>query len=209
LVSIRERDWSGSQKADQAPLSARVAIDVAFGRLDGSMSREQLDVAQAAAAAVDVPRGGGDEGSSVEVRRASLKAELSEQRREPIDHAGRAQTAATGGADDRPEGFAYPQQASKRVAQVGMHGDAATATLLGDRVVDRKNVCDLAASVEHHRPFESGHLAGAQSRFDRQQDHHSITAGNGAIEVLRNIWGVTTLACLPGMMRNSLGLRPP
>src|ERR1700733_11794188 len=38
--------------------------------------------------------------------------------------------------------------------------------LFGDRVVDRKNIGHLAARVEHHRPFESGHLAGAQSRFD-------------------------------------------
>jgi hypothetical protein len=69
--------------------------------------------------------------------------------------------ATPSGADDRPGRFAYPQQASKRVAQVGMHGDAPAATLLGDSVVDRKNVCDLAARVEDHRPFESGHLAGA------------------------------------------------
>jgi hypothetical protein len=105
---MRERDWSGSQKADQVPLSARVAVDVALSRLDGSVPGEQLDVAQAATAAVDVSRGGGDEGSSAGVRRASLEAELSEQRRKPVDHAGRAQTAATRGADDRPEGFAYP-----------------------------------------------------------------------------------------------------
>jgi hypothetical protein len=41
---------------------------------------EQLDVAQATAAAVDVAGGGGDGGSSAGVRRASLEAEFSEQR---------------------------------------------------------------------------------------------------------------------------------
>jgi hypothetical protein len=31
-----------------------------------------------------------------------------------------------------------------------MHGDAPAATLLGDRVVDRKNISHLAARVEGH-----------------------------------------------------------
>jgi hypothetical protein len=87
-----------SDQPDQAALSARVAVDVAFSRLDRWAPGEQLDVAQTAAAAVDVSRRGGDEGSSAGVRRASLKAELFEQRREPIDHAGRAQMT-TGRAD--------------------------------------------------------------------------------------------------------------
>jgi hypothetical protein len=181
-VSFRSRDGRAkpdapSQQADQSPLAAGVAIDVALSRLDGSVPGQQLDVAQAAAAAVDVARRGGDEGSSAGVRRASLEAELSEQRRKPIDHACRAQTAATGGADDRPGRFAYPQEAPKRAAQVGMHGDAPAAAFFGDRVVDCENVCDLAVRVEDHRPFEPGHLAGAESRFDRQEDHHSITGG--------------------------------
>jgi hypothetical protein len=45
-------------------------------------------------------------------------------------------------------------------------GDAPAAVLLGDRVVNRKNVGDLSARVEHHRPIEPGDLAGAQSGLD-------------------------------------------
>src|ERR1700683_4622129 len=125
-VSFRSRDGRAkpdapSQQADQSPLAAGVAIDVALSRLDGSVPGQQLDVAQAAAAAVGVARRGpvwwgvarrgGKKGSPAGVRRASLEAELSEQRRKPIHHACRAQTAATGGADDRPGRFAYPQEA--------------------------------------------------------------------------------------------------
>jgi hypothetical protein len=111
---------------------------------------EQLDIAQATPAPVDVARGGGDEGSSAGVRRASLEAELSEQRRKPVDHAGRAQIATPSGANDWPGGFAYPQQAPKGTAQVRMHGDVLAAALFGDRVADGKNVGNLAARVEGH-----------------------------------------------------------
>ena len=51
-----------SQQANEPPLPAGVAIDVALGGLDGSVASEQLNVAQAAAATVDVSRRGGDEG---------------------------------------------------------------------------------------------------------------------------------------------------
>jgi len=190
------------------PLSARVAVNVALSGVDRSMSREQLDVAQAAAAAMDVARRGGDEGSSAGVRRTPLEAELSEQGCKPVDDACRAQAAATGGADDRPGGFAYPQQASKRAAQVRMHGDAPAATLFGDRVVDRKNVCDLARASS---TIDHSSRAISQARSPALTDNKIIArsrAWNGVLDVLRsirrNIWGVTTLACLPGMIRNSL-----
>jgi hypothetical protein len=150
---------------------------------------------------------------STGVRRTSLEAELFEQRRKPVDHAGRAQTTATSGAHDRPRWFAYPQQASERTAQVRMHGDAPTATLLGDRVVDRKTVGDLAARIEDHWPLELGDLAGAQSRFDRQEDHHSITgrewcnrrsAQHPPQHLVRNDLGL-----LAGHDQNSFGWRCP
>jgi hypothetical protein len=51
----------------------------------------------------------------------------------------------------------------KRAAQIVMHGDASTPTLLGDCVVDRNRVGDLAARVEHHRPIEPSDFAGAQA----------------------------------------------
>jgi len=56
-LDFRAGDWRASQQADQPPLPARVAVDVALGRLNGSVPSEQLHVAQAATAAVDVPSG--------------------------------------------------------------------------------------------------------------------------------------------------------
>jgi hypothetical protein len=38
--------------------------------------------------------------------------------------------------------------------------------LLGDRVVNREDVGDLAARVENHPPIKPGDLAGAQSGLD-------------------------------------------
>jgi hypothetical protein len=46
---------------NQSPLRAGVPVDVALGRLDGAMASEQLHVAQAAAGAMDVAGGDGDE----------------------------------------------------------------------------------------------------------------------------------------------------
>ena len=43
------------------PLSAPVAVDVALSRFYRSVPGEQLDVAQAVAAALDIASGGGDE----------------------------------------------------------------------------------------------------------------------------------------------------
>src|SRR3984885_12741019 len=94
--------WGVSQQADYPSLPAGVAINVALGGLDRSVPGKQLHVAQAASTTVDVSRRGRDEGSPAGVRRASLEAELFEPRRKPVDHAGLAQTAATGGADDGP-----------------------------------------------------------------------------------------------------------
>jgi hypothetical protein len=63
-----------------------------------------------------------------------------------------------------------------------------------------------ARAIDHSSP------AISQARRPALIDKRIITrsrAGNGAIDVLRNIrrniWGVTTLACLPGILRNSLG----
>ena len=61
---------------NQAPLGAGVAVDVALGRFDRPMSREQLDVAQAAAGAVDVAGRHRDEAAPSGVRRAAFVAEL-------------------------------------------------------------------------------------------------------------------------------------
>ena len=60
---------------DQSPLRAGVAIDVAFGSLDGTMPREQLHVAQAAARAMNVAGGDGDEAAPAGVRQILHTAE--------------------------------------------------------------------------------------------------------------------------------------
>ena len=46
---------------NQPALCESVAVDVAFGRLDGAVAGEQLHVAQAAARAMNVAGGEGDE----------------------------------------------------------------------------------------------------------------------------------------------------
>src|ERR1700722_7597302 len=62
------------------------------------------------------------------------------------------------------------------------------------------------------RTIDHSSWAISQARSPALTDKRIITrsrAGNGALDVLRNIrrniWGVTTLACLPGILRNSLG----
>src|ERR1700684_938626 len=79
---------------DQSPLSAGVAVDVAFGRLDRTMPGEQLHITQAAAGAVDVAGGDRDEAAPPGVRRAALVAELLEERDEPVHDAVRLQVRA-------------------------------------------------------------------------------------------------------------------
>ena len=71
---------------DELSLAAGVAIDVAFGRFDGSVAREQLDVAQAASGAMDIAGGDRDETPSPGMRRAPLKTEFFEKGDEPVDH---------------------------------------------------------------------------------------------------------------------------
>jgi hypothetical protein len=58
---------ASSEQADEASLSARVAVDVSFSRLDRRMSGENLDVAQAAPGLVNVARGPRDEGAPARV----------------------------------------------------------------------------------------------------------------------------------------------
>jgi hypothetical protein len=62
---------------DQPPLRPGVAVDVAFGRLDGAMPREQLHVTQTAARAMDVAGGEGDEAAPAGVRRGAKLAPAS------------------------------------------------------------------------------------------------------------------------------------
>src|SRR5271165_5329776 len=90
---------------NQSPLRAGVAVDIALRRLDRTMPREQLDVAQAAAGAVDVAGGEGDEATPAGMRRAALVAQLLEERDEPIHNAVRLQVRAAIGADHRADGL--------------------------------------------------------------------------------------------------------
>src|SRR5271166_5350603 len=109
-LDVRAGGRRASQEADEAPLSASVAVDVALRRLDGSVPSEQLHVAQAATAGVDVAGGAGDEGAPTGVGRAPFEAEFPEQSCKPVDHAGGPQITAAGGANDRTRRFAGPQQ---------------------------------------------------------------------------------------------------
>src|ERR1700678_1924063 len=108
-LNMRGGEWQALQEGDQAPLSARVAVDVALSRLDGSVSGKQLYITQAAARAVDVARGAGDEGAPARVRRAAFKAEVGKKRGEPIDDACRPQMAPAGRANDWSRRFASTQ----------------------------------------------------------------------------------------------------
>jgi len=135
-------------------LPAGVAVDVTLGGLDGSVASEQLNVAQAAAAAVDVARGGRDEGSSAGVRRASLEAKLFEHSAaKPVDHAGRgAKQPPRAERNDWPGWFRlFRKQASKR------HGAGQDAWGCADRHASwaiaswiARLVGDLAARIEDH-----------------------------------------------------------
>jgi hypothetical protein len=60
----------------QPPLRSRVAVDVAFGRFDGTVSSEQLHVAQATSRAINVAGGDGDETAPTGLRRAAFEAEF-------------------------------------------------------------------------------------------------------------------------------------
>ena len=59
--------------ANQLPLRAGVAVDVALGRLDGSVACKQLHVAQAAAGAMDIAGGDRDEAAPARMGRAPSK----------------------------------------------------------------------------------------------------------------------------------------
>ena len=153
-----------SEKTDQLPLRAGVAVDVALGRPDRPVPREQLDVAQAAARAMDVAGGDGDEAAPAGVRRAALEAELLEKRREPVDDAARPEVRAAIRADHRPDRFRVSREPLQGAPQVGMHRDAPPAALLRDDVADVERAGDATLRVEDHRPIEAGDLAGAAGR---------------------------------------------
>ncbi len=51
----------GLDEPHKLPLRTGVAVDISFGRLDGSVAREKLNVAQAASGTVNVAGGDGDE----------------------------------------------------------------------------------------------------------------------------------------------------
>ncbi len=62
-----------------------VAVDVALRRLDRTMARELLDIAERPAGPVDEPCGPGHEGSPPRMRRAAVEGCLATSPREPVD----------------------------------------------------------------------------------------------------------------------------
>jgi hypothetical protein len=167
------------------------------------MPREQLNVAQAAAGAVDIPRRNRDETSSARMRRAALEAEFFEQRDEPIDPAVRLQMRAAIRTDDGSNRLRGLRQALQSAPQVRMHRNGpaprffamASRTLMvpetrprGSSTLDQSS----PAISQARKPalIESNIIA--RSRAGCEDEHETWRS------MRFNIGGVTTLACLPG-----------
>src|SRR5205823_2234754 len=56
-----------------------------------------------------------------------------------------------------------------------MEGDRATAALLCGSVIQLDVIRDTTVRIEQHWPGQLGDLASAQSGFEGEQDHHTVT----------------------------------
>src|ERR1700677_4316721 len=117
----------GLYVANQLSLRARIAVDVALSRFDGSMTREQLHIAEAASRTMNIASGDGDETAPTRMRGTAFEAEFLEQRHEPIDDAVRLHVRAAIGADDRSDGLRGLGQPLQCAPQIRMHRDPPTA----------------------------------------------------------------------------------
>jgi hypothetical protein len=69
----------------------------------------------------------------------------------------------------------YACGVAARRAQIAAERDRAAAALSGGAVVQLDAIGDPSVGVEHHGPGQLGDLTGAQTGFNRQQDHHAVT----------------------------------
>src|SRR5438105_5502608 len=56
-----------------------------------------------------------------------------------------------------------------------MEWSRATTALFGGSVIQLDMICDTTVRIEQHWPGQLGDLAGAQSGFEGEQDHHTVT----------------------------------
>lgn len=64
-----------------------------------------------------------------------------------------------------------------RLPQHLADGYESPGTALGSGVVERNVVCNLTASIEHHRPFQSGDFLCSQAGVDRKQEDEPVAGG--------------------------------
>ena len=94
--------------ADQFPLRAGIAVNITFGGFDGAMPREQLNVAQAAAGAMDIAGRDRDEAPPPGMRGTAFKSEFFKQDNEPIDDAVRFKCDDRSGSSAQPAPWSAP-----------------------------------------------------------------------------------------------------
>jgi hypothetical protein len=71
----------------QPPLSVRIAIDVPLGGLDGTVTSQQLHIAQRTAGLMNGTSGSRNESAPTRMRRASVEAQIAVSTCEPDDDA--------------------------------------------------------------------------------------------------------------------------
>ena len=99
MPSVDPKRWL-LDKRYQPPLSITIAIDVALRRLDGSVTSQQLDVAQRAACLVNRASRSRNESSTPRVRRASFEPKFVISAAEPDNDAHRCHRAAALGSNE-------------------------------------------------------------------------------------------------------------
>ena len=144
------------------------------------MSREQLHVAQAAARAMDVAGGDGDEAAPAGMRRAAFEAEFLEQATNQLTTLSSPSSAPPRyGADDRARTVALPQRAFNARRRSGCMGIRRPPRFLAmmsrTLIVSETRPC-ASRTIDQSRPAIS---QARRPAFDREQDHRAVAAREG------------------------------
>src|SRR5258708_5061475 len=141
------------------------------------MAGQLLHVAQAAAGFRHQPGRVGDERAPARVRRAAVEAEIAIELTEPV-HDAAGSKAAWRATALRPNYGTFGSGAAAKLQQgapqVGVERYRPTIALFGGAIVQLDVIGEPPLGVEHHRPGQLGDLAGAETGFDRQQDHDAV-----------------------------------
>jgi hypothetical protein len=158
--------WRSNQ-GHEFPLGIGVTIDVPLRCLNGSMTGEQLYIAQRATRLVHQPRCPGDKRSPPGMGRTALEADGLICAREPDDDAQRGHRTAAFGQHDRPSPLRNAAPTRERIPQIFVQRDqAATAFLCG--MIAQPNSCASGAFARL--------AAGGSDRCTRSPDRGALTA---------------------------------